>query len=148
MLCVQVCCFIPFASNVHGRETAVFATSLLRLLLQRCPCSIDCQNLQHSVPYHSLPRVTPRRVWSVQRSGLNRLYPQYRFFFEGKGRQLMMIAQKCSKNRTSNYHVFDMQRGGFGTVSRGQGPGTTHGNVMPNSISCVLSLTLNRKDVL
>lgn len=29
----------------------------------------------------------------------------------------MMVAQKCSKNRTSNYHVFDMNRGGFQTVS-------------------------------
>ncbi|CAM9391353.1 unnamed protein product [Ectocarpus sp. 12 AP-2014] len=49
------------------------------------------------------------------RSGMNRLYPQYRFFFEGRGDQLMMVAQKCSKNRTSNYHVFDMNRGGFQT---------------------------------
>ncbi|CAM9406601.1 unnamed protein product [Ectocarpus sp. 8 AP-2014] len=49
------------------------------------------------------------------RSGMNRLYPQYHFFFEGRGDQLMMVAQKCSKNRTSNYHVFDMNRGGFQT---------------------------------
>lgn len=34
-----------------------------------------------------------------------------------------MVAQKCSKNRTSNYHLFDMQRGGFGTVSRLVGSG-------------------------
>ncbi|CAM9513701.1 unnamed protein product, partial [Scytosiphon promiscuus] len=47
------------------------------------------------------------------RSGMNRLYPQYSFFFEGRGEQLMMVAQKCGKNRTSNYHVFDMKRGGF-----------------------------------
>lgn len=33
----------------------------------------------------------------------------------------MMVAQKRSKNRTSNYHVFDMHRGGFGTVSNQMG---------------------------
>lgn len=53
----------------------------------------------------------------VQRSGFNRLYPQYRFYFDGREEQVMMVAQKCSKNRTSNYHVFDMKRGGFGSVS-------------------------------
>lgn len=53
-----------------------------------------------------------------QRSGLNRLYPQYRFFFEGREGHLVMVAQKCPKNRTSNYHVFDMQRGGFRAVRR------------------------------
>lgn len=48
---------------------------------------------------------------------MNRLYPQYRFFFEGRSELVMMVAQKCSKNRTSNYHVFDMKRGGFRAVS-------------------------------
>lgn len=62
------------------------------------------------------PSLTARAL--LQRSGMNRLYPQYGFFFEGRGEQFMMVAQKCSKNRTSNYHVFDMKRGGFQTVSR------------------------------
>lgn len=72
--------------------------------------SIGANQLQHLVPH-------ARDAFPAQRSGMNRLYPQYRFFFQGREHQLMMVAQKCSKNRSSNYHVFDMHRGGFRAVS-------------------------------
>ncbi|KAF0692967.1 Aste57867_16013 [Aphanomyces stellatus] len=42
-------------------------------------------------------------------SGTNRLAPQYQFFLKSK---LVLLAQKQLNNRTSNYHVFDMSRGG------------------------------------
>ncbi|CAM9949114.1 unnamed protein product [Sphacelaria rigidula] len=49
------------------------------------------------------------------RTGLNRLYPQYVLYFSGSEDAVVMVAQKRSKNRTSNYHVFDMRRGSIGT---------------------------------
>ena len=46
------------------------------------------------------------------RSGMNRLFPQYSLFLQGGAReQLLLFASKQAKNKTSNYHIFDMTRG-------------------------------------
>ncbi|DAZ92476.1 TPA: hypothetical protein N0F65_012706 [Lagenidium giganteum] len=41
------------------------------------------------------------------RSGMTLLAPQYQFFING---QLILMAEKQLKNRTANYHLFDMTR--------------------------------------
>ncbi|CAM9625306.1 unnamed protein product, partial [Chrysoparadoxa australica] len=48
-----------------------------------------------------------------ERGGLHRLYPCYKLYFQDKDK-LMMVGQKQGKNRTSNYHIFDMHRGMLG----------------------------------
>lgn len=46
------------------------------------------------------------------RSGMNRLFPQYSLFLQGGAReQHLLFASKQAKNKTSNYHIFDMTRG-------------------------------------
>ena len=49
------------------------------------------------------------------RSGMCRLFPEYQLFFQNTN-TMMLFASKQAKNRTSNYHMFDMTRGmGFGS---------------------------------
>jgi len=49
------------------------------------------------------------------RSGICRLFPEYQLYFQ-RSNTLMLFASKQAKNRTSNYHMFDMTRGmGFGS---------------------------------
>ncbi|ETW08723.1 hypothetical protein H310_01247 [Aphanomyces invadans] len=43
-------------------------------------------------------------------NGTNKFAPQYQFFLKNK---LVLLAQKQLHNRTSNYHIFDMSRGGY-----------------------------------
>ncbi|ETV89187.1 hypothetical protein H257_00552 [Aphanomyces astaci] len=42
-------------------------------------------------------------------NGANKFAPQYQFFLKNK---LVLLAEKQLHNRTSNYHIFDMSRGG------------------------------------
>eukprot|EP00638_Chattonella_subsalsa_P021081 CAMPEP_0117876268 /NCGR_PEP_ID=MMETSP0950-20121206/13466_1 /TAXON_ID=44440 /ORGANISM="Chattonella subsalsa, Strain CCMP2191" /LENGTH=380 /DNA_ID=CAMNT_0005729977 /DNA_START=29 /DNA_END=1171 /DNA_ORIENTATION=+ len=65
-------------------------------------------------PEHGSPTDMVQCCIIRDRSGMNRLYPQYRMYFQDKG-TLVLVAQKKGKNRTSNYHIFDMTRAGFGS---------------------------------
>ncbi|CAM9412140.1 unnamed protein product [Phaeothamnion confervicola] len=51
-----------------------------------------------------------------ERTGMYRLYPCYRMYFQDNDK-LVMVAQKHAKSRTSNYHIFDMHRPGAGPGS-------------------------------
>lgn len=115
-----------------------------------CPFTAHPPDAHHgtvSLRYQPIPPrlVLPHPTHPIlQRSGMNRLYPQYRFFFEGRREQLMMIAQKCSKNRTSNYHVFDMKRGGFRAVRR-RGSVDARSTIAANNESNSLFKRFNRR---
>ncbi|OQS06832.1 hypothetical protein THRCLA_01133 [Thraustotheca clavata] len=62
--------------------------------------------------------------------GANRLTPQYQFFVKNK---LVLLAQKQLKNRTSNYHIFDMS---CGTVAASHKLSKKSGNYIGKLRSC------------
>ena len=42
------------------------------------------------------------------------MFPRYTMYFQGGEDQIAMVAEKQSRSRTANYHIFDMTRGAPG----------------------------------